>query len=321
MPKQRVSGIKDGEKVDSYFSVKFKKPMRDYKYGLMFELRLADLSGEMTAKYWGDAERAEMEALHGSIATGDVVKVAGEAREFNGQLEIGIGKETGGILKVLKQGEYDRAELLARAPRDAEEMWKELAKLLGTLKDKDISSVVKSFVDDQEWAAKFKAAPASMLMHSNYIGGLLEHTLNVVKLCDSAAALFPKLDRDYAIAGAFLHDIGKIAELEMTSNIDVTESGMLRGHTVLGEEELNRRIAKLPNFPERTKLKLDHIVLSHHGKKEWGAPKEPQTPEAVLVHLADLLDAQVHQYIKIREEAVTEDKWIWDKRLGHVYLG
>ncbi|MBI4999914.1 MAG: HD domain-containing protein [Euryarchaeota archaeon] len=321
MTKQRVTGIKDGEKVDSYFSVKFKKPLRDYKYGLMFEIRLADLSGEMTAKYWGDADRADMEALHRTISTGDVVKVAGEAREFNGQLEIGIGKGTGGVLKALKQGEYDRAELLARAPRDPEEMFSELKAVLGTIRDKDISAIVKSFSDDRDWAAKLKAAPASMLMHSNYIGGLLEHTLNVVKLCDSAAALFPKLDRDYAIAGAFLHDIGKIVELEMTSNIDVTEAGMLRGHTVLGEEELNRRIAKIHDFPERTKLKLDHIVLSHHGKKEWGAPKEPQTPEAVLVHLADLMDAQLHQYIRIKEEASTEDKWVWDKRLGHVYLG
>ncbi|MEW5937106.1 MAG: HD domain-containing protein [Candidatus Thermoplasmatota archaeon] len=321
MAKQRVSQLKEGEMVNSYFSVKFKKAPKEYRYGLMFEMRLADLSGEITAKYWGDMDRGAMDALHSTISKGGVVRVIGDARTFGDHLEIAIGKSQGGALKALGPGEYDYRELVGASPRDPEEMLSELREMMKGVEDPHLTALLRSFFEDVGWVERFKHAPASMMLHSNYIGGLLEHTLNVTKICAYSAQLYPGVDRDLAITGAVLHDIGKMKEMEITSNIDITEEGMLRGHTVLGEEEVNKRIAEIEGFPERLRMKLDNIVLSHMGEKDWGAARKPQIPEAVLVHLADLIDAQVFQYLRAREEADTEDLWVWNKRLGHVYLG
>lgn len=318
--KQRIASLKNGERVDSYFSVKYKKPAKEYRYGWMFELRLADASGELTAKYWGQSDQPAVKKVYESFGTGDVVRLTGEVKEFGGSLEIGISQQADDKLEALQKGKYEITELIGRSPVDADKMMAELLALVKTVSEPHLQALLRSLFDDRVWAEKLKEAPASMMMHSNYLGGLLEHTLKVAMVCDSLASYYPELDRDLLVTGAILHDVGKIRELEVTSNIDVSEEGMLRGHVVITEEMVNARIAALKGFPELLKLKLDHLILSHHGKKEWGAPKEPQTPEAFVLHIADMLDAQVFQYLRARAEANTDDPWIWDKRLGHVYL-
>ena len=201
-------------------------------------------------------------------------------------------------------------------------MLAEVKAILVTVKNKNLSRLMGLFIEDKEFMDLFSKTPAAMEYHQNYVGGLLEHTLNVMKISDNLCGLYPELDRDLVICGAFLHDIGKMSELEFSGTlIDVSHEGMLIGHTVIGHDMVSKRIAKLDDFPETLKLKLLHIVLSHNGHKEYGSPKVPQLPEAVAVYHADDCDAKVDIFLRLKREANTDDSWIWDRKIkGHVYL-
>lgn len=318
--KQLIGGLKPGEKVDSYFSVNYKKPVTDYKYGAMFEFRVADRSGQITVKYWGGQDRAAVERIQGSFDREDVVQVVGEVAEYRGLLEISVSEKNGGHLRKLAEGDYDLGELV-KSYGDVGEMTEHLRSLVASVKDDDLRRLLDAFFSDPEFLKGFSSAPASIQLHSAAVGGLLHHTLNVAEMALRACDLHPELDRDLVLAGALLHDIGKVQSFKVTSNISQTEEGNLLGHITLGDQELVRRMSALEGFPSLTASKMRHILLAHHGRKEWGSPVDPMFPEALLVHEADDLDAKLDNMITKREEAVTEDDWIWDQRHGRlIYL-
>jgi 3'-5' exoribonuclease len=318
--KQLIGGLKPGEKVDSYFSVNYKKPVTDYKYGAMFEFRVADRSGQVTVKYWGGQDKAAVERVQDSFAREDIVRVVGEAAEYRGLLEISVSEKNGGHVERLSEGEYDLGELI-KSYQNIDEMRARLQALVGSVKDEDLGRLLDAFFSDPEFLKAFSAAPASIQLHSAAVGGLLHHTLNVAELALRACELHEELERDLVLAGALLHDIGKVQSFKVTSNINQTEEGNLLGHITLGDQELVRRLSGLKDFPSLTASKMRHILLAHHGRKEWGSPVDPMFPEALLVHEADDLDAKLENMITKREEAVTEDDWIWDQRHGRlIYL-
>ncbi len=318
--KVMVSDLKAGDRVGSYFAVKYKKAPKEYKYGWMFEARLADASGEMSAKYWGGPDKGEALALFDSFSSGDVIRVSGEVREFGPGIEISVSPKGGGSMTKLAQGEYDIADLVGKSPVDGKVMRKELLFLVESVKEKNLRALLDKFFGAGGILEAFSAAPASMQMHSNYQGGLMEHSVKVAKICETMAAQYPAVDRDLLVAGALLHDIGKVRELEIATSIEVTDEGMFRGHVVIGDQMVGEAVAALPGFPRELALKVSHMMLSHHGHKEWGSPKEPQTAEALLLHLADMADSQVFQFLRAKAEARTDDDWTWDRRLGHIYL-
>lgn len=318
MKSQYVKNLKSGDRVDSVFAVKFKKPVRNYVKGYMFEVRIADRTGELTVKYWGDNDENAAQKLYDGFQKSDVVHLTGTANEYMGRVEIGVSKTDGDIVE--KTDEYDIIDFVASSERDIDEMMSELTRTVESIKNPHLKTLLEKILKDEKFIDRFKKAPASMMYHQNCVGGLLEHTLNVVKICGTLCDIYPNLDRDLLITGALLHDAGKVFELEVSTVIDVSEDGMLRGHIIIGEEFVNEQIKKIIDFPETLKLKLLHMILSHHGEKRFGAPKEPQLPEGVALHYADWCDAKVDMFLKAKSEAKTEDKWIWDKKLGHVYL-
>ncbi|MBW6461660.1 MAG: HD domain-containing protein [DPANN group archaeon] len=316
----------DGKKVDSLFALKFKKPPVDYKsnkQGKWFEMRLADKTGEMSVKYWGTDEKKTMD-IYDSISKGCVVSISGIVQEYpKGSNNFSISVDSAlDTLRVCNAEEYDIGDFVATTSKDTGSMMSEVMAILGTVKDKDLSGLINLFIEDTAFVDLFSKTPAAMEYHQNYVGGLLEHTLNVMKIADNVCGLYPELDRDLVVCGAFLHDIGKMRELELSGTlIDVSHEGMLIGHTVIGHDMVARKIAEIEDFPQTLKLKLLHIILSHNGHKEYGSPKVPQLPEAVLVHHADDCDAQVDIFLRLKREANTEDSWIWDKKIkGHIYL-
>lgn len=318
--KQLVSELKPGDAVDSYFSVSYKKPVQDYKYGAMFEFRVADRTGQITVKYWGGQDRTAVERVHDSFDREDVVQVRGEVVEYKGQLEISVSEKDGGSVSKLPAGGYDIRELI-RAYDNVDEMQRRLRELIGSIREPMLKALLEAFFGDEEFLKGFSEAPASIQLHSAAVGGLLRHTLNVAEVCLKVVELHPELDRDLVLAGALLHDIGKVQSLKITSNISQTEAGNLLSHITLGDQELVRRIALVDGFPDLLALKLRHILLAHHGKKEWGSPVEPMFPEALAVHEADDIDAKLDNMVRRREEAVTEDDWIWDSKHGRlIYL-
>jgi len=318
--KQLISELKPGDRVDSYFAVNYKKPVSDYKYGSMFEFRVADRSGQMTVKYWGGQDKQAVQGLFLSFEREQVVRVTGEVAEYKGALEISVSEKNGGSISRVPEGGYDISALI-RSYDNIGDLKRRLAEITFSVKDESLRKLLISFFKDDKFLEEFASSPASITLHSAAVGGLLRHTVNVAELCNRVAELHPELDRDLVVTGALLHDIGKVQSFRIASSITVTEEGNLLGHIILGDQELMRRIGEIEGFSELTASKLRHILLSHHGKKEWGSPVEPLFPEALAVHEADDLDAKLDNMITKREDAVTEDDWIWDPRHGRlIYL-
>lgn len=318
--KQMISQLTAGAKVNSHFSLAYKKPVSEYKYGFMFEFRVADRTGQITAKYWGGQDKAFVDRLQASLTRGEVVTIVGEVGEYRGQLEVSVSEKNGGELRLAKPDDYDISDLVPTL----ENLDEARAKLLGFIPEVEephIVRLLKSMFEDDEFMQSFCAAPASIQLHSAAIGGLLQHTLNVVEICHRMLKIQTGLDRDLVLAGAMLHDIGKIRSFTVTTNINHTPEGNLLGHIVIGDELLLERLGSIEDFPPDLALKLRHILASHHGKREWGSPVEPMMPEALLVHQADDLDAKLNYMVAKRDDAETEDDWVWDRRLSRlIYL-
>jgi 3'-5' exoribonuclease len=299
------SELKAGAPFSGFFSVKYKKQLQPYKNkpGFFFNLGLSDSSAEFEATFWGGPKEETARSLHTSISEGDVVFVSGLGDEFNKKTKISINEEKG-EMRLAREGEYDMADLVPVSNQDLEALFAHLLGLAKGFTNQELRALVLSFLEDEKFAAEFKKAPAAISHHHACVGGLLEHTWAVVRICEAVCGIHPSIDRDLALAGATLHDIGKTREFRATTNIKITEEGSLRTHISIGEEMV---LEKGKSLSEPLKSKLLHIILTHHGKKENGAIKEPIFPEAKLVAMADDLDAQVTKIIRIKKDTVTED--------------
>lgn len=317
--RQFVKNLATGDDVDDLFSVKYKKPPRRYAKGFAFEARVADRTGEVTMKYWGSPDEAAVRSLYDSIKVGEVVRIKGQALTYKDAMEISVG--VGGSVVPVATSCCCLGDFVATTEKDIEGMMASLMRHLAGVESAHLRSLLDSFFCDADFVSRFKSSPASIMIHANWIGGLLEHTLNVVSICDFIAQRYPGLDRDLVMAGAALHDIGKTLEYRVTTNIDESADGMLRGHIVAGADMVARACETIQDFPENLKLKLIHVIISHHGKPELGSPKRPQFPEAAAVSLADDMDCQIEQYVRTRAEAQTDDPWVYSKRLGPIFLG
>ncbi len=317
---------KDGEEVNSQFAVKYKKPPTPYKgadkTGTWFEIRLSDRTGEITAKFWGRVDK-ETDKVYDSIGKGDIVHVKGVIQEYpkgTGKFSVSVDPSKG-LIEKCRNDEYNVEDFIASSQKDAASMLSEIKSMLSGVKNPHLKNVAEKYLQDEKFMSLFTKTPAAMEYHQNYIGGLMEHTLNCMKIVVSICDVHTELDRDLALTGAFIHDTGKTRELEVSGGvIDVTEEGMMIGHITSGYDMLAEKLKTIPGMPEELKLKLLHIMLSHHGKKEYGAVKEPQIPEALAIFYADDCDAQIDLFLRMKREANTEDAWIWNKKVGHIYL-
>ncbi|HBV96408.1 MAG: hypothetical protein JL50_14195 [Peptococcaceae bacterium BICA1-7] len=315
MARVNVCDIKNGMKIVSKYVVNDKKLISfKGKPGHFLALILADSTGRIEGKIWERAEDGN--AL---INTGDLLEIKGGVIEYNGVLQVNIG-----TYRVCPEGEFDPREFLPSSSRDTGEMLAEIKGLIDSIENFHLKSLLLSFFDDMEWVREFCSVPAAKANHQAYLGGLLEHTLNVARAAFAAAGLYPRLDRDLLLAGSILHDIGKIKEYSYARNIDVTDQGRLLGHIVMGVSEVDRRISGLEEpFPEGLRIKVLHIITSHHGLYEWQSPKKPKFTEAAVVHILDMLDSVVDTFTRAREENTDQSlSWSpWNRALERfVYL-
>jgi 3'-5' exoribonuclease len=317
---RQIPDYKPGDVVNDLFVVRFKKPVRSAKNGkYFFELKLQDAGGDIMFKFWGSENEQAVQALYDSILSDSVIKVVnGMVGFFNDKTDMSVNEGEGKIT-VLKKGEYDIKDFIKISDEDPEVMLKELKTITGTVKDKELKAVINIFFNDVEFVEKFKLSPAAMYKHHGWVSGLLEHTLTVVKICDDISKYHPKLNRDLLITGAFLHDIGKIEEFETTTQIKVSDKGNMLGHISLGIQMLTKRFESL-KISDITKQKLLHMLISHHGHKEFGSPKEPCFPEALLLYKVDEIDAYITQMTDYKDDANTEDSFVYSKDFGNIYL-
>jgi 3'-5' exoribonuclease len=278
--------IKDGDRVRSVFLVKFKATPVKKNGEPYINLALVDRTGELEAKVWDNARE-----LDKRFQKNDFIAVEGVANLYQGRLQLRLDD-----VKKVEESLVDISDFLPVTPYDIESMWAEACGLLRTIKNDDLKRLISSFIDDEQTARAFKRAPAAKEIHHSYVGGLLEHSLMMMRMADRICPLYPIADRDLVLAGCFLHDIGKTKELFYEKAFDYTDEGRLVGHIVFGVEIIDGMAAAVGGISEQLLMHLKHIILSHHGELEFGSPKRPKTVEALVVSQLDDLDARMNSW-------------------------
>ncbi|HEX6494043.1 MAG TPA: HD domain-containing protein [Acidobacteriaceae bacterium] len=274
----------EGQTVTDFFVVAQKQVSRKRDGAPYLSLRLSDRTGQCEARMWDN-----WEPCTDTFEAGDIVKVQVEVSGWNGRPQLTIKK-----LRKAASEEYSLADFQPHTSLSIDELWAKLNGFVDSFTDPFLQRLVRSFLDDPEIASLLRSAPAAKYLHHAWIGGLLEHIVSLLGLCDRVTPHYPQVHRDLVMTGAILHDIGKLEELRWSMNFDYTLEGQLLGHITLGIAMIEKRIATIPGFPLRLRLLVEHIVLSHHGKYEFGSPKVPMTPDAILFHYLDDLDAKMY---------------------------
>jgi 3'-5' exoribonuclease len=274
----------DGEIVTSFFAVS-SMSVRD-KRGTgekYLALTLADKTGVMEARMW-----EEFDSAVSTCDEGCYVKVQGQIAKYQGKFQITLTK-----MRLAAESEIEAADFVPTTKFDIGAMWAELRGYVDAFSNEELKRLVFAFLDDEEIGAAYRAAPAAKVLHHAWIGGLLEHVLTLVRVCRATAPFYPEVDADLLVTGAILHDIGKVRELSWGSSFSYTLEGQMIGHISIAQGMLREKLAGLPGFPEKLRVLVGHMILSHHGKYEFGSPKLPMTPEAILLNVLDDLEAKM----------------------------
>ena len=269
--------------VTTYF-VLSSMQVRDKKQGGQYlALIVSDRTGSLEARMWDDV--ADPIAY---CSEGCYVKVQGDISKYNGRFQITLKK-----LRLAADSEIDPKDFQPATKFDVEEMWAELRGYVSAFRNEDLKRLVFSFLDDEKIGPAFQSAPAAKRLHHAWLGGLLEHVVTLVRVCLAAVPFYPEVDADLLVTGAILHDIGKVRELEWKSSFSYTLEGQMIGHISIAQGMLREKVQALSPFPEKLAMLVEHMILSHHGKYEFGSPKLPMTPEAILLSALDDLEAKM----------------------------
>lgn len=305
MPRRYINQLGEHESVDQVFLVSDKQLRTNRNGNLYLQLRLSDRSGSVTAMLWNANDQ-----VYASFDTGEYVRVQATTQFYNGALQM-IAQR----LERVAAATVDESEFQTLASTDIDQLATRLAETLRSIRNVHLRSLAECFLIDEPFMEKFLRAPAGIKNHHAYHGGLVEHVTSLMAACRAVAPLYPNLDGDLLLLGAFLHDVGKVHELTYDRELGYSDEGQLIGHLVIAVEMLEQKIAEcqaLSNepFPAQLKLLLKHLILSHHGEYEFGSPKLPMTPEAVALHYLDNLDAKLQLFgTLIESDANTESNW------------
>ena len=273
-----------GRNVRSHFLVA-QKQLRDRNdgKGKYLSLTLCDRSARLDGRVWDNAE-----VWAAKFEQNDFVDVMACVDEFNGKLQLRVTE-----ISRLDPTQIDLGDFQRKTDRDIDALWNQLRESANSFSDVDLKRLVFAFLDDPEIAQRYRVAPAAKFMHHAWIGGLLEHVVDLLQFCDLAASHFPLIYRDLLLTGAILHDVGKIYELSWERGFEYTLEGQLIGHISIATRLLDAKVKSLPDFPKHIHTLVEHMILSHHGSLEFGSPKLPMLPEAVLLHYLDDAEAKM----------------------------
>ena len=284
-----VSDLKPNERITSFFLVQSKEVRTKRQSSERYlSLRLTDRSGQIEAKMWDGVEQ-----VVNRFEQDDCVKVQGIVETYRDRPQLIVQR-----LRAAEEGEVDLADLMPHTERDIDEMFADVEAAIDDFENPDLKRLMQAFFDDPEIAGRFKKAPAAKAIHHGFIGGLLEHVVNLLRLSDMLAAHYANrgrdlLDRDLLQTGVLLHDLGKIYELGYERAFYYTDDGQLLGHISMVVAMVDRKCEELGDFPPKLKILVQHMLLSHHGRLEFGSPKQPMFPEALALHYLDDLDSKL----------------------------
>lgn len=274
----------DGETITSFFAISsFSVREKKGGGGQYLALVLSDKTGSLEARMWEEFASA-ME----TCGEGCFVKVQGQISKYQNRFQITLAR-----MRLAADSEVEVADFVPATKYDVPEMWAELRGYVDGFANQDLKRLVFAFLDDEQIGGAYREAPAAKVLHHAWLGGLLEHVLFLVRLCRAAAPFYPEVDADLLVTGAILHDIGKVKELTWGTSFSYSLEGQLIGHISIAQGMLREKVRTLPDFPEKLRILVEHMILSHHGKYEFGSPKLPMTPEALLLSALDDLEAKM----------------------------
>jgi 3'-5' exoribonuclease len=275
-------------------------------------LTLSDRTGSIEAKMWDGVP----EAMH-TFDQDDFIKVRGLINKYNNRFQLTIHK-----LRKCEENEVDFADYLPATKKNVDELWTKVGAYVDSFQDPHLKALIKAFMADAEIEKAYKCAPAAKTLHHAFIGGLLDHVVSLMNSCDLILRNYPHLNRDLVLTGVFLHDIGKIHELTYARSFSYTTEGQLLGHMIIELEMLHKKLLGLPDFPAELKILVEHLIISHHGEYEFGSPKLPMFPEALLLHYMDDLDSKIESMrAHFEREIGSEAEWAgYNPSLGRPLL-
>ncbi len=301
-----IRELKDGDKVFDIYLCKHKQPAVT-KNGKPYEnVILQDKTGTIDAKVWepNNPGIEDFDKLN-------YIQVFGDVTSFQGSLQISIKR-----VRVCKEGEYNPENYLPMSAKNIDSMYNELLGIIQSIGNSYLKQLLESFfVKDEAFVKAFKKSSAAKTVHHGFVGGLLEHTLSVTKLCEYYCSAYRVLNRDLLLSAAMCHDIGKIREISPFPENDYTDEGQLLGHIVMGSQMVAERAAKISGFPQGLLTEIQHCILAHHGKYEFGSPKIPALIEALALNYADDTDAKLETFKEILESNSENTGWLGYNRL------
>lgn len=304
-----IKDIQENDTVQGSYLVKSKTVNQTRQGSPFLTLTLGDKTGTIEARVWDNVEE-----ISSQFKEGDIVDITGQTSTYKNQIQIqiqGLTRNRAGV---------DPTIYMESTPKDIAPMLTELKELANGIQNAHLRTLVKSFLADHNFISQFKKAPAAKYFHHGYLGGLLEHTVSVSQMAVKVAEQYPDLDGNLLLAGAILHDIGKIDELNYKLTIEYSDQGRLLGHIVLGVLRLEEKLKTLKGFPAELATRLRHLILSHHGEFDFGSPKRPKFLEAFALHLIDDLDAKMNGLSKLLKDDRHEGSWTAFSHLFQRYL-
>jgi 3'-5' exoribonuclease len=275
-------------------------------------LTIGDRTGQLEAKMWDNVEDA-IDAFEQD----DFLKIKGLINKYKNRFQLTIHK-----VRRLGDSEIDFTDYLPKTSKNIDELWAVLNEFIDGMKDHHLKALIRAFLDDPDIAQAYRSAPAAKTLHHAYIGGLLDHVVSLFRSCDLVSRNYPQVNRDLLLAGVFLHDIGKIYELTYQRSFTYTTRGQLLGHMIIELDMLKEKTRKVPGFPPELATLLEHLIISHHGQYEFGSPKLPMFPEALMLHYLDDLDSKMESMrAHFEREADLESPWTsYNASLGRPLL-
>lgn len=300
-----IETFREGDRIGDIYLCKYRQSAVA-KNGKTYEnVVLQDRTGTIDAKIWdpNSSGISEFDAM-------DYVDVVGDVTSFQGTLQLNIKR-----VRKADDGEYDPSDYLPVSEKDRDEMYKELMALLGKVQNPFLQQLIKKYFADEVFVKAFKNHSAAKTVHHSFVGGLLEHTLSVVKFCDFYVQMYPYLNRDLLFTAAAFHDVGKLKEISNFPENDYTDDGQLLGHIIMGCELVGYGCRSIKGFPKKLASELQHCILAHHGELEYGSPKKPALPEAMALNLADNTDAKLETMKELLKGAEAGTQWLGYNRL------
>lgn len=300
-----IETLHEGDRISDIYLCKFKQAATTKNGKAYDNLIIQDKTGVLDAKIW-DPNSSGIE----DFDMLDYIEVYGEVTSFQGALQVNVKR-----IRKAREGEYETKDYFPVSSKDIEMMYKEIMNYIKSIENTYLNELAKSFFEDPAFEKQFKAHSAAKSVHHGFIGGLLEHTLGVVNLCDYYSKAYPAINRDLLITAALFHDIGKIQEISEFPGNDYTDDGQLLGHIIIGVEKVGEKIRSIQGFPSKLASELKHCIIAHHGELEYGSPKKPALLEALALNFADNTDAKIQTVTELFNAAGDNQDWLGYNRL------